>query len=779
MNRLKILSIIACAMALAVYGLTGTTPANADIYPGLDHEMCMADAYGGTLNCTANDVEITKVIPIDADGDRSVLPDGTPNPEYDSVECTSGQTFSLNADITVRTNANERYDTTFYLPLTEKSPMELQGGAEACSLVLPIPNDEPDQLADVDIDKDQCGDISKAYGPDQYVLSNETITMLCSPSPDDPTKAEFTYCAAWDNISRDNCTAAPDSDPYPGQVPGTKSKCNCDSFPIDVFIRPPAPDIVKSAGTPATRTEPGGEYIFNISFTNPSPSASLFITGLTDEVDDNADGSYETSLNLWGALTNPVPTTDGVYLVASTCPSGAPYELAPSGTYSCSITVHIVDSDLPNDQSPELYNDVIKVVLQDKNGDSVGTGETCPAGLTPGSGDNCSAIRQVNVTNVAPIITVTKTPSVDEVLEPGGDVTFTIEVTSSSGSYDDPLTISSLVDSVFLDLDGQGTCAKGGSLYAGSPYTCSFTAPITGNAGYVHSDTVTAKATDNEGDEAQASDGATVNVNDVPSSITLEKTANPTEVDETGDDPTVYRDVAYTFAFSVAASGVDDITFSSLTDDKFGALTGDCMVTTKNGASIPPTPLNGFVLSPGDSASCVITEQLQGNADDIHTNLATISGTDEDGQGVADSDDATVTFLDTGLDITPEFAMKATAFVRLTNGSVDTATITGLTIKGVPLVAGGGIAGQFDILNEAANSSYSAGDGPYNFCAAGATILPGARYDCAFTLKLYPGFEAGDIALLATGVDGLVFTLEDDEGNPVSSTVGISIQTQE
>ena len=113
-------------LMLAAAGLlTGSQLASADIWPGLDEQPCMADSYGGKLNCTANDVEITAVNPIDEDGDRAFLPDGTANPDYDRVECSSGETFSLNADLTIRTNANERWDTTFYLPLNDKSPMDL------------------------------------------------------------------------------------------------------------------------------------------------------------------------------------------------------------------------------------------------------------------------------------------------------------------------------------------------------------------------------------------------------------------------------------------------------------------------------------------------------------------------------------------------------------------------------------------------------------------------------------------------------------------------------
>lgn len=764
MNKLKLLATIVSISTVALSGLLGTTPAKAGIYSGLQEELCMADAYllkpgnslpQNALNCTANDVEITNVEPVD------------PN-----AECTLGEVFTFQADVTVKTNASERYDTTFYLPLTNQSPQGVQGNNANCSLVLPIPDDEPGQVADVNIDGDQCGDITKANGTDQYVLYDESITMLCTPSADDPTKAEFTYCAAWDNIERNNCTVA--ADPYPGQIPNTKSKCNCDSFPIDVFIRPPAPTISKTLFGIDTNAEPGGEYTFDLIFTNPSSTTSIFISKLTDEVDDNADGSYETSLDLWGPTTVVDGSTpEGVYLTYTNCPVGSPlYEVGLNATYSCRIKVHIVDSDLPDDQSPELYNDVIKVVLQDKNGDPVTNGQTCPYDLNAVDGEHCSPTRQVKVTNVAPSITVTKTPNVDYVLEPGGDVTFTVELTSTSGNYDDPLTITSINDSIFGDLNGVGTCATGGSLFLGSPYSCTFTTTISGNAGDVHNDTVTVTAKDNENDVAQHSDGATVNINDIPSLIHLEKTANPIQVDETGDDPNVYRDVVYTFVFSVDASGVDNVTFSSLTDDIFGNITNDCLVNNT-------TPLIGFVLAPGQSASCTFTAHLQGDADEIVTNVATINGTDADGQSVMDSDDATVTFLDTGLDIAKEYAMKATVFVRLTNGSVDIADITAITFKGINLVADAGLPNQFDILNEAASSSYETGDGPYAFCSTGVSIDPGARYDCAFTLKLYPGFEAGNISLLATGVNGLVFTLADDEGNPVSTGVDISIQTTE
>ena len=160
---------------VALYGVTSLNAANAGAYDwlGMNEDptkFCMADAYlmkGGNklaqnaLNCTANDVEITKVTPVD------------PN-----AECNLGDIFTFAADVTVRTNANERWDTTFYLPLTEESPQVVQGaGLRNCSMILPIPADSG-EVADVQLDGDQCGDITKALGPDEYVLTNEPITML-------------------------------------------------------------------------------------------------------------------------------------------------------------------------------------------------------------------------------------------------------------------------------------------------------------------------------------------------------------------------------------------------------------------------------------------------------------------------------------------------------------------------------------------------------------------------------------------------------------------------
>ncbi|NMT57037.1 hypothetical protein HKB02_05070, partial [Vibrio parahaemolyticus] len=142
----------------------------------------MADAYfdtggsgmkgtlGEALNCTANDVEITQVIPKEI-----ILPDGSSS---GNLTCTLGETFKLKADIRVRANAAERWDTTFYVPRKENvDPDVIYQDGDACSVLLPVPvgagGFDPDFLVAQQLDGDACGDIKKSeLTADEYTLED-------------------------------------------------------------------------------------------------------------------------------------------------------------------------------------------------------------------------------------------------------------------------------------------------------------------------------------------------------------------------------------------------------------------------------------------------------------------------------------------------------------------------------------------------------------------------------------------------------------------------------
>jgi len=773
-----------------IISLSVNVSSYADIWPNLESELCMADAYllkpgnklaQDALNCTANDVEITQVVPVNAE-----------------EECTLGETFSFPANVTVRTNANERWDTTFYLPLTEQSPQVVHNPVGLdCSILLPIPADSG-ETADVQLDGDVCGDITKALGPDEYTLMNQMITMICLDEDQD-NRADFTYCAAWDNIERDNCTLG---DAYPGQIPNNKSKCNCDTFNIDVFITPDPPTPEKTLTTTNTHTEPGGAYTFTYSFTNPSSASSLFITSLTDYVDEGANNSYESSIDLWGA-TEAAGSSDGVYLTATNCAddiigTDTFIEISPSATFSCQFTVHIVDADLPDDQSPELYNDVINVMLEDKNGMAVGDGSTCPASLSLSNGSVCSDIEQVQVTNLPPTITVEKSVNPDSLLETntGTLVTYTVKITNTSPF--DPVTITEIKDAISADgisygsavnLAGDGDCQL--STVLAKDAWCDFTyqASLTGDTGDMVYNKVNAKAVDNESDEASGMDIAIVNFTNSPGMILLSKTPNPTAVTESG------ANVVFTFHIT-NTSAVDDLTLTELDDDIFGIIFDDSEFRADTG--LISCDFYGDVLAPGDTRSCTIVELLSGEpgSGNEHTNTGTVTANTGDTiicpadaghpepydclEEVMDSDPAVVSFINEPADATLAVNIAATLYVSISNGSsYESVNLTELKLLGNDIATASGL--HFNLMNDGGTFD-GTGYGTCGQPSAGTpiVIVASGSYSCAFTVELLSDDGSADnIFSILSGMTstGLSIKVTDDDGGAASeSSVNVTVQ---
>ncbi len=121
-----------------------------------------------------------------------------------------------------------------------------------------------------------------------------------------------------------------------------------------------------------------------------------------------------------------------------------------------------------------------------------------------GGWDKSSDINvQVFGYQVNPDVTVTKSANVTTVV-PGNPVTFYVTVYNNTAA---DVSLTSLVDNVFGNLNGVGTCDTGGTISANSSYSCQFTEIITtpnfrGN----HVDTVAATVTlGNETDTGQGS----------------------------------------------------------------------------------------------------------------------------------------------------------------------------------------------------------------------------------------------------------------------------------
>ncbi|MGH9265025.1 MAG: hypothetical protein ACRD1D_10080, partial [Acidimicrobiales bacterium] len=227
-----------------------------------------------------------------------------------------------------------------------------------------------------------------------------------------------------------------------------------------VRITPVPPSIIttKTANPPSLQ-EPGGTFTFTFSVTNTGPEPVTVIS-LIDDVHGDLNGR-------------------------GTCAIGARLA-ANGGTYTCTFTGNFFGN------AGATQTDIITTTAVDDRGQQV----THQSRAT------------VTITDVPPSIRIVKTPDPLSRPEPGGTFRFTLTITNPSF---EPVTIISLVDDIYGDLNGRGSCAIGVTLAAnGGTYSCSFDGDFFGNAGDSQTDTVTVVAVDDEGTQVTAEAKATV-----------------------------------------------------------------------------------------------------------------------------------------------------------------------------------------------------------------------------------------------------------------------------
>ncbi|WP_420643505.1 DUF7507 domain-containing protein [Candidatus Leptofilum sp.] len=448
-----------------------------------------------------------------------------------------------------------------------------------------------------------------------------------------------------------------------------------DEATVTINDVPAAIEIIKTAD-PTSVFEPGEEVTFSFTVNNLSAVDSVTIDSLNDSIYGDLHGQGDCSV---------------------------PQTIAAGGSYSCSFTAFVSVTE----------TNVVTASGTDDDGNPVS--------------DNDDAT--VTVEDVPSSIEVIKTADPTSVAEPGSDVTFTFTVNNTSAV--DSVTINSVFDSIYGDLNGQGDCSVPQTIVAGGSYSCSITKTVSGNAGDVINNVLTAAGLDDDGNPVSGSDDADVTITDVPSAIEIIKTAVPTSVDEPGGN--------VTFSFVINnLSAVDSVTINSLTDSVYGDLhgQGDC--------SVPQT------IAAGGSYSCSITAIVAGNAGDSHTNVATASGTDDDGNPVSADDDATVTIDDVPSSIEviktadPTTVDEPGGEVTYTFTVNNTSAVDSVTINSLNDSIYGDLNGQGD-------------------CSVPQTIAAGGSYSCSIT-----EFVAGNAGDVITNV--LIVAGIDDDGNPVGGS---------
>jgi len=433
---------------------------------------------------------------------------------------------------------------------------------------------------------------------------------------------------------------------------------------------------VSKTASPTTVSELGGSPTFTIVVTNTS-NETVWLNSLTDSVFGTLNGM-------------------GTCSVIQVIPEG--------GTYQCSFTAFLEGEP----GTPHL--NTVTAVAEDSSNNQ-----------TSASDDE-----QVTFEDQLPSITVTKTAFPTSIDEPGGSIDFTVQVTNTSG---EAVTLNTLTDDIYGDLNGLGDCATGGSIPAGDSISCTFSGLVFGDAGDQHTNVVSAAATDNEGNEATGEDSAVVTITNVPTLIEVTKTASPTFVSEPGGD--------VTFTIVVDNLTSEDVTLTSLVDDVFGDLNGqgDCVVTS---------PIAG-----SGSYSCSFTAAVNGDAGFIHVDTVTAIAIDNDGSEATDSDSAQVDVVDEVPTIqviklanptsVPAPVGLVTYDVEVVNNSNETVTLTNL------------VDSQFGDLN-------GLGD-----CATGGTILAGESYSCSFEQTI--NGQSGD-----THYNVIEATVVDNESNETTGS---------
>ena len=346
----------------------------------------------------------------------------------------------------------------------------------------------------------------------------------------------------------------------------------------------------------------------------------------------------------------------------------------------------------------------------------------------------------VTIANVTPSITVSKSANPTSVSEAGGSVQYTVQIVNNSNAQD-PVTVTSLSDNRFGNLNGQGNCTTPQTIQPGASYSCSFSRTISGNAGTTHVNTVTASGTDNDGTAVSGQGSATVTFTFEAPSITVSKSANPTSVPESGGT------VQYTVQIVNTSNSQDPVTITSLSDNPFGNLNGQGNCVT------PQT------IQPGASYSCAFSKTISGNEGTSHINTVTASGTDNDGTAVSGNDDAAVTFTNAPPSIAvtksadptsiaaPGGDVEYTVQIENTSNAQDPVTINSLT-------------------DDKFGNLVTTGT-----CNAPGTIQPGNTYTCTFT-KNIPGSAGGSHTntVTASGVDNEGTAVGDSDSATVNFT---------
>ncbi len=352
-----------------------------------------------------------------------------------------------------------------------------------------------------------------------------------------------------------------------------------------------------------------------------------------------------------------------------------------------------------------------------------------------GTGGEVWIKTDVNIIDVPSSLQVIKSVAPNMVSERGGAVTYTVKVLNTSAV--DAVTLEKVEDPL-LGGDISGFCNETipVDLEPGEDISCTIPHEIEateGNRKIIS--TAVASGTDDDGNPVSGSDGAFVDIVDIPSSILTTTTAFPASVSESGDEVTFTAVIENTSAY-------DAVKIQSVTDSIYGDVGSSC------GTALPVN------LAPGSKMKCIYKKFISGNAGEEHTSSITASGKDDDGNQVESTGDATLTYENS----LPKITISKTADKSQVMASGEEVTFT-IVVQN--------ISADSDpvTIKTLADDIHGNLNGSGN-CTVPQLIQPGGSYTCSFQALV--GRDDTD-TVTASGTD--------DESTPVSDSDSTTVKT--
>jgi hypothetical protein len=305
---------------------------------------CVQDVFGKKLQCTANDVSLSGVVPGSV---RDTTGKAMPT-------CFSGTTFSFIADFQVVTTSTARENIGFYLGTgTGATQVGALKGTCTDQIVSPLHTPGANTVTttggeagcnqnggtqlclgsalyhefDTSLPGDNCGDTTSADGTSQ-IVTFEVDNVTC---PSTGSTLSLPDCTSWQQPGGAIlCESSPPNTGWPwvkAADPGTTSKCSCGVLNVPITAISYAMTATKTP-TPSSLPEPGGDFSYVVGVTNTTTTTGAFGSEIINQLCDNKYGNIATTgacsggTNNGNACTTNANCPSGTCVLPPACPAG-------------------------------------------------------------------------------------------------------------------------------------------------------------------------------------------------------------------------------------------------------------------------------------------------------------------------------------------------------------------------------------------------------------------------------------------------------------------------